>query len=150
MPIDFSAGSVNYVDCATGWVWPDRVRKEFIYRASGSFAYFRVGSVPVTATIGMVVGKSGRTTGLTSGRVIDVNASLRVNFGGGRFANFRDQIAIRGLNGDFSTGGDSGSLIWTWDSHRRPVALLFAGGGGVTFGNKIARVLAALDVELVT
>ncbi len=77
----------------------------------------------------MIVGKSGRTTQLTSGRVIDSNASLRVNFGGGRFANYRDQIAIRGLNGDFSAPGDSGSLIWTWNPPRTPVGLLFAGGG---------------------
>lgn len=150
VPVDFSPAGVNFVDCATGWCWPDRVRKEFIYRSGSGFAYFRVGSAPVAAHVGMSVGKSGRTTQLTSGRVIDVNASLRVNFGGGRFANYRDQIAIRGLNGDFSAPGDSGSLIWTWNPARNPVGLLFAGGGGVTFGNKIARVLAALDITLVT
>ncbi|MDW8444464.1 MAG: hypothetical protein RML45_09290 [Acetobacteraceae bacterium] len=150
VPIDFSPAGVNYVDCATGWCWPDRVRKEFIYRSGAGFAYFRVGSAPVAAHVGMIVGKSGRTTQLTSGRVIDVNASLRVNFGGGRVANYRDQIAIRGLNGDFSAGGDSGSLIWTWTAARHPVGLLFAGGGGVTFANKIARVLTALDITLVT
>jgi hypothetical protein len=150
VPINFSASAVNYVDCATGWCWPDRVRKEFIYRSGGGFAYFRCGSTPVGAGVGMLVGKTGRTTQLTSGRIIDVSASIRVNFGFGRVANFRDQIAIRGLNGDFSQGGDSGSLIWTWDARRAPVGLLFAGGGGITFGNKIGRVLSALDIALLT
>lgn len=99
----------------------------------------------------MPVGKSGRTTQLTSGRVIDTNASIRVNYGNGRVGNFRDQITIRG-NGTtlFSQGGDSGSLIWTWDSRRLPIGLLFAGGGQFTFANKIHHVLNALDIGLYT
>jgi|CXWL01.1.fsa_nt_gi hypothetical protein len=150
VPINFSATGVNYVDAATGWCWPDRVRRDFIYRSGASWAYFRVGSIPVAPVLGMIVGKSGRTTQLRTGRIIDTSASIRVNYGGGRIANFRDQIAIRGLNGDFSAGGDSGSLIWTWDARRAPVGLLYAGGGGVTFGNKIGRVLSALDINLYT
>ncbi|MGB9364693.1 MAG: hypothetical protein WCE79_01635 [Xanthobacteraceae bacterium] len=149
VPINFAAAGVNYVDCATGWCWPNLVRKEFIYRSGAAWAYFRVGSTPIPAAINMPVGKSGRTTQLTNGRVIDVNASIRVNYGVG-VANFRDQITIRGNNMQFSAGGDSGSLIWTWDSRRAPVGLLFAGGGEFTFGNKIARVLDALDINLYT
>ncbi len=87
---------------------------------------------------------------MTAGRITGTNETIRVNFGAGRVALFRDQIAIRGLRGQFSDGGDSGSVIWIWDRQRRPVALLFAGGGGITFGNKIARVLAALDIRLQT
>ena len=149
VPMDFAAAGVNYVDCATGWCWPDRVRPDFIYRSGAAWAYFRVGSTVAPAVVGLPVGKSGRTTQLTSGRVIDTNASIRVNYGAGRVANFRDQITIRG-NGTtlFSQGGDSGSLIWTWDNRRLPVGLLFAGGGQFTFANKIARVLDALDIAL--
>ena len=33
---------------------------------------------------------------------------------------------------------------------RTPVGLLFAGGGGITFGNKIGHVLRALDIRLFT
>ena len=98
----------------------------------------------------MLVGKSGRTTQLTTGRIIDINATIRVNYGGGRVALFQDQITIRGLSGDFSAGGDSGSVIWTWNTSRNPVGLLFAGGGGLTFGNKMTRVVSALDIGLVT
>ena len=98
----------------------------------------------------MIVGKSGRTTQLRAGRITDCNASIRVNYGNGRVANFRDQITIRGLRGDFSQGGDSGSVVWSFDARRNPVGLLFAGGGGFTFANKMNRVLAALDINLRT
>ena len=66
--------------------------------------------------------------------------------GPGRVALFCDQMVIRAPSGDFSAGGDSGSLIWTWDSRRCPVGLLFAGGGGYTIANKIHRVLGSLGV----
>src|SRR5258708_23133050 len=69
VPINFTAGARNYVDCATGWAWPDRVRKEFIYRTGAGFGFFRVGSVPVAPYLGMPAGKTGRTTEPTSGPV---------------------------------------------------------------------------------
>lgn len=150
VPINFAAGSTNIVDCATGWAWPDRVRRELMYVSGGIIRYYRVGATPVAAVLGMAVGKSGRTTQLTNGRVTAVGVTINVNFGGGRVARFTNQIAVRSPSGDFSAGGDSGSLIWTWDARRAPVALLFAGGGGTTFGNPIASVLARLDVQLVT
>jgi hypothetical protein len=150
VPINF-AGGVNFVDCATGWCWPDRVRRELVHLVGGVPQFFRIGSVPVAPALNMAVGKSGRTTQLTRGTIIDISASINVNYGGGRVALFRDQISIRGAGGTvFSAGGDSGSSIWTWDPSRRPVGLLFAGGGGITFANKIGRVLAALDINLVT
>lgn len=143
-------GRANFVDCATGWTWHRRVRREFIYRSGGQWRYFRVSSQPRACRVGLQVGKSGRTTQLTVGRITDCNASIRVNYGNGRVANFRDQITIRGVRGDFSRGGDSGSLIWSWDGVRNPVGLLFAGGGGFTFANKIHHVLSALDINLYT
>ncbi|MEO7161005.1 MAG: hypothetical protein ABIX00_10990 [Polaromonas sp.] len=150
VPISFAAGASNIVDCATGWAWPERVRRELMYISGGIIRYFRVGSTPVAAVLGMPVGKSGRTTQLTSGRITAVGVTINVNYGGGRVARFINQIAVRSPSGNFSAGGDSGSLIWTWDARRAPVALLFAGGGGTTFGNPIASVLARLDVQLVT
>lgn len=149
VPINFSGGA-NFVDCATGWCWPDRVRRELIHIVGGQRVFFRIGSVPIAPQLNMAVGKSGRTTQLTRGTIIDVSASINVNYSG-RLALFRDQIAIRGAAGTlFSAGGDSGSSIWTWDAFRRPVGLLFAGGGGITFANKMTRVVAALDINLVT
>jgi hypothetical protein len=150
VPINF-AGGVNYVDCATGWCWPDRVRRELVYLSGGTPQYFRIFNQAIAPQLNMAVGKSGRTTQLTRGTIIDIGATIRVNYGGGRVALFSDQISIRGAAGTlFSAGGDSGSSIWTWDSRRCPVGLLFAGGGGITFANKMTRVVAALDVNLYT
>jgi hypothetical protein len=149
VPINFGAGAANVVDCATAWAWPDRVRRELMYISGSAVNLFRVGSVPVAPFVGMQVGKTGRTTQLTRGGITAVGVTVNVNFGGGRVARFVNQIAVRSPSGNFSAGGDSGSLIWTWDARRAPVALLFAGGGGTTFGNPITQVLAALDVQMV-
>ncbi len=150
VPINFSGG-VNYVDCATGWAWPDRVRPELKYENGGREVYFRIGSTPVVPALNQIVGKTGRTTNLTQGRITDLSATIRVGYGGGRVALFQDQLTIVGTSSNlFSAGGDSGSLIWTWDSRWAPVGLLFAGGGSYTFANKIQRVLAALDIRLYT
>jgi len=148
VPINFAAGAANTVDCATGWAWPDRVRRELMYLSAGRTQLFTVGTTPVAPQLGMQVGKSGRTTQLTRGTVTAVGVTVNVNFGGGRIGRFVDQISVRSASGDFSQGGDSGSLIWTWDTRRAPVGLLFAGGGGTTFANRITHVLNALDVGI--
>jgi hypothetical protein len=149
VPINFSGG-VNFIDCATGWAWPDRVRRELVFLSGSVPAYFRISSALVAPALGMLVGKSGRTTQLTQGRITGLGATINVNYGGGRIALFKDQIAIQGLNGAFSAGGDSGSSIWTWNQQRNPVGLLFAGGGNITFANQMQRVVVALDINLYT
>jgi hypothetical protein len=148
VPISFG-GAANLVDAAFGWAWHERIRGEQYYLSGGAPAYYRTGTAPLTASLGMVVGKSGRTTGLTQGRVTQIGVSVNVNYGGGRVALFRNQIAIQSVNANpFSAGGDSGSLIWHWAAGVRPVGLLFAGGGGTTFANPIATVLTALNIRL--
>ncbi len=87
--------------------------------------------------------KSGRTTQLTSGTVIDIDASVNVNFGH-RVATFRHQL----LTTNMSAGGDSGSLLLS--EARQGVGLLFAGSPQITVHNHLANVLLALGVELVT
>jgi len=145
--IDFS--QPNILDCATAWVEPAEVLSDLVYVHAGSPIYFSISARPAVARPGLSVGKSGRTTQLTSGRVTATGATIRVNMGDGRVAIFNDQIAVRGFRGDFSAGGDSGSVIWTWDETRAPVGLLFAGGGGTTFANPIAAVLDTLDIDVV-
>lgn len=148
VPINFG-GAPNFVDAAIGWAWHERVRGEQYYLSGSSPAYYRTGTTPLAASLGLNVGKSGRTTGLTQGRVTQIGVSVNVNFGGGRVALFRNQIAIQSVNRNpFSAGGDSGSLIWHWAADRRPVGLLFAGGGGTTFANPIGNVLSALNIRL--
>ena len=148
VPINFG-GAPNLVDAAFGWAWHERIRGEQYYLSGGSAAFYRTGTAPLAASLGLIVGKSGRTTGLTQGRVTQIGVSVNVNYGGGRVALFRNQIAIQSVNANpFSAGGDSGSLIWQWATGVRPVGLLFAGGGGTTFANPIGAVLAALNIRL--
>lgn len=145
--IDFSGGE-NLVDCATAWADPEQVRPDIVYLRDGRPQFFRVSSQPLDCRENLLVGKSGRTTQLTSGDIESCTATVTVRFGD-RTALFVDQIAVRGRDGDFSRPGDSGSLVWSLDEERRPVGLLFAGGRGRTFVNKIGHVLTALDVEIV-
>lgn len=149
VPINFSGGA-NFVDCATGWAWPDRVRPELVFLSGSVPAYFRISNVLAAPALGMLVGKSGRTTQMTQGRITGLGATITVNYGAGKIALFQDQIAIQGVNGAFSAGGDSGSSIWTWNPQRNPVGLLFAGGGNITFANQMRRVVTALDINLYT
>ncbi|MFN5516208.1 MAG: hypothetical protein ACK5CA_16075 [Cyanobacteriota bacterium] len=101
---------------------------------------------PMAGAIYQSVRKHGRTTGHTVGVIMDIAADVRVRFGT-TLANFESQIAIQGVNGLFSQGGDSGSLIVDAMT-RRPVALLFAGGGNQTFACPIEGVLSRFDVDI--
>jgi len=99
----------------------------------------------VAATLNQTVQKYGRTTGLTVGSVVGLNATVKIGYSHGT-ARFVGQIIIRG-SGQFSRAGDSGSLIV--DTNRRPVGLLFAGSSnGYTIANQIGQVLSALGVSV--
>ena len=90
--------------------------------------------------------KSGRTTRVTNGTVVDVSATLRVGYATGSYV-FTDQMIIKGERGPFSEGGDSGSTIVGYDGHA--VGLLFAGSPFFTIANKVRNVEKALDVKVV-
>jgi len=115
--------------------------------------------VPPTSTIDAVVDqkvkKYGRTTGLTSGQVDAINATVNVGYGDGRVARFVRQIII--TPGNFSSGGDSGSLILVTTVTGRgknktetvdAVGLLFAGSFFFTVANPIGDVLDLLSQQL--
>ena len=93
-------------------------------------------------TVGTMVKKVGRTTNLTTGRITVVNATVDVNYRGGKVARFKDQI----LTTNMSAGGDSGSLITTLDNIA--VGLLFAGSSQVTVANQIENVRSLLRIEI--
>lgn len=96
--------------------------------------------------VGDPVFKSGRTTGRTVGTIVGMEATSQVSYGEDGTALFEDQIIIEGVSGDFSAGGDSGS--WITDDADYLVGLLFAGGGGLTIGNKITNVFSLLGLRL--
>ncbi|MFZ5646554.1 MAG: hypothetical protein ACOY30_02930 [Bacillota bacterium] len=90
---------------------------------------------------GMTVFKSGRSTGITSGPVVSVGNTIRVD-GEERTYIYEDQI---GFNAK-SDGGDSGALVV--DRNGRAVGLLFAGSENTTFANPIQSVLDYFGVTL--
>ena len=101
------------------------------------------------APIGVSCEKSGRTTGLTTSKVIDINATVKVNYGPDLgVATFRDQLIVDSPNKLFGGPGDSGSLIFT-RAFGNPLAigLLFAGAQNVIVGNKMGNVINALEID---
>jgi hypothetical protein len=103
-----------------------------------------IGSVAgiTEGTLGLNIKKSGRTTGLTTGAIEQIDVSVRVNYGSGKTALFVDQL----LAGSMSQGGDSGSAVL--DDSNNLVGLLFAGSQTTTIINRIQNVFQALNVTL--
>lgn len=134
IPIRFD-GTCNVVDAAIAEVPFDTLDRDIYWNGYPT-------SAVKAAAVGMLVKKTGRTTHFTTGRVTAVNATVNVNYGGGRVAKFCRQI----ITSDMSAGGDSGSLVL--DLENNPVGLLFAGSSVATILNPIANVQIALRVRV--
>jgi hypothetical protein len=109
-----------------------------------------------SGSIGLVVAKSGRTTGLTCAGISATNLDVEVDY----YTNcaetepyltkiYTNQLAIEG--NQFSDAGDSGSLVVDV-SNAEPVGLFFAGGvtnSGVSEGvaNPASSVLSELGAQ---
>ncbi len=140
---------VNNVDAAIALVVePNDVSEEIL-----DIGQVSTTTVPMSEALNMRVKKSGRTTGLTNGKVRAINVTSNVGYtdecGDGvvRTAYFENQILVWG--GGFSAGGDSGSLVVERvDVAPRPVGLLFAGSQVATIINPIDTVLDELSDEL--
>ena len=110
-----------------------------------------------SAGLGMMVAKSGRTTGLTCASVSAIDLDVNVDY----FTDcaetkaylsktFTNQIAVSG--NQFSDAGDSGSLVVD-AANAEPVGLFFAGGvdaAGVSeaVANPVGDVLSELNTQL--
>ncbi len=127
----------NVVDAALGQAeFSDATRE--VYFNGAPRAWRRKANVAV----GDKVRKTGRTTNVTFGRVISVDATVDVNYGPAGVARFRDQIITTAM----SAGGDSGSLVTSYDNVA--VGLLFAGSSLATIVNHIETVRSLLRVEI--
>lgn len=135
VPIKFGAGEENLVDAAIAEVEFHDFTREIYYQG-----YVKGNYAPVA--INDVVKKTGRTTSFTTGRVISVNATVNVNYGGGKVGRFTKQI----ITNDMSNGGDSGSLVVDLDGNA--IGLLFAGSSTVTIINNISYVQSLLGIRL--
>jgi hypothetical protein len=125
---------VNRVDAALARpLSPDLVKNEILIIG----APVGVGTV----VLGMDVQKAGRTTGYTTGKITQIDATVRIDYEGPS-ALFTGQIVASPM----SQGGDSGSAVLDMDD--RVVGLLFAGSDAATIINPISEVFSALNVEL--
>lgn len=96
------------------------------------------------AALGMNIKKSGRTTGFTTGRITQIDATVQVSYDSAGVATFTDQFVA----GAMSAGGDSGSAVL--DEEDYVVGLLFGGSQSTTIINPIQLVLDALDTTIAT
>jgi hypothetical protein len=140
VPLDFS-GNDNTVDAAIAASDISQLGK-----STPSNGYGTPRSATVSAFVGQKVKKYGRTTSLTSGQVVGINAIVIVGYGSGT-AQFTDQIVVNGRK--FILAGDSGSLLVT-STGNNPVGLLYAGSsnGRTAIANRIDLVLNALGVTI--
>jgi hypothetical protein len=138
-PIVFSTTANNVMDAAVATATTP------LTCATPADFYGSPGATPVAAGVGLGVQKVGRTSGLTTGAVVAINATVNVGYGSG-IARFVGQIVTTPR---FSRAGDSGSLIVTTDAANSPVGLLFAGArDGTTIANPIGPVLTRFDVTM--
>ncbi|MFZ3137059.1 MAG: hypothetical protein WA126_06685 [Thermodesulfovibrionales bacterium] len=110
----------------------------------------------IDAGLNQAVQKYGRTTSLTRGSIVGINATVIVNYGPSGCARFTDQILVSSSS-PFIKAGDSGSLLVIYDPNdsdlnlnvRRPVGLLFAGNsnGKYAWANPIGEVLKNLGID---
>jgi len=127
----------NVVDCAVAEAQFHDVNREIYWTG-----YVRGWRRRANVAVGALLQKTGRTTNYTTGRITAINATIDINYGGGRVARFVDQIVTTNM----SAGGDSGSLVTTLDDVA--VGLLFAGSPVATILNQIEHVRSLLRVEV--
>lgn len=97
--------------------------------------------------VGMMVQKTGRTTGFTRGKILATNATIDVTYSGGNVARFQDQIVSTSM----SAGGDSGALLVTMVNNLPfAVGLHFASSPITSIANQIEHVRSLLEIEIAT
>ncbi len=144
VPIKFT-GAPNYVDAAIARVWLPPAKLRALVPWMGSIAGIRAGN---TLRPGESVYKVGRTTGVTTGKVLATNVSVWVDYPPilngkpGAYALFKDQIVTTGIAGF----GDSGSLVL--DGKKQAVGMLFGGTKERTLVNDIEHVQKQIGIRL--
>jgi S1-C subfamily serine protease len=93
------------------------------------------------AQIADVIQKSGATSEVNQGAVLDTAGAARVSYGSRGTAAFDDQIISTAI----ASPGDSGSLVFNMQNGL--VGVLFAGSDQFTIINKISNVLEALGLN---
>jgi len=131
--VEISFPGPNEVDCAIG-----KLEESYFARILGLGA--PLGIAP--GVIGQKVFKSGRTSGITQGKITYTNVTISVNYGIDEPAIFEDQI----MSEPFTEAGDSGS-VWL-DENNFVIGLHFAGSEACSIANPIAKVFGKLNLAL--
>lgn len=118
----------NTTDSALVAVDPTRIKDTIL--GVGEFAGFTEPTKDATYT------KSGRTTGVTTGKLRAQDARIRIG------GYYDEPTVFTGVDvfGPMSAGGDSGSLIGITDNGFRGTHLLFAGSDRSTIGIPFAAI----------
>jgi len=139
------------VDCAVAQILPGMVRTDGAILEIGT-----ISAATVAASVGQLVKKSGRTTGLTRSSVSALNGTVSITYenecaGGTAFTKtFTGQIIIANKRSKFLAGGDSGSLmVQDVTTNPKAVGLLFAGSTTTAIANPIGQVLTFLGASMV-
>ncbi len=141
----------NNVDCSSATIITGMVNE--------TGAILEVGTISATtiaASVGQLVKKSGRTTGLTRSSVSGLNATISITYenecaGGTAFTKtFTGQILVKNPRSKFLAGGDSGSLmVQDVTTNPKAVGLLFAGSTTIAVANPINSVLSFFGATMV-
>lgn len=140
-PIDFSGS--NVIDAAIAISTTSDLGN-----ATPSDGYGVPNSTIADAVLNQAVQKYGRTTGLTHGQVVGINATVNVGYSSGT-AQFVNQIVVYSHH-PFLKPGDSGSLLVTDNASANPVGLIFAGDQSGKYGiaNPIGPVLQYFNITI--
>jgi hypothetical protein len=141
IPIDFDPDAENYADAAVGSI-DDDVNVSYGEQFGEGGNYWIEGWTEVS--IADTVRKSGRTTGVTTGQVINTNISVYVEYGD-EIARFVDQIAVLQDNYSFAGPGDSGSAV---DKDGEFVGLVFAGSENYAYISKAEHIIDGLGIDV--
>lgn len=128
---------INYVDCALVKIAnPSMVSKKIAL----------IGCVKgvCDAELNLNVKKVGRTSELTTGKIIQLDALLKVQNLNGEDILYHNQIVTTLM----TEAGDSGSLLL--DENNNAVGLCFGNSETISMVNPIKSVLTALNVSIVT
>ncbi len=129
-------GRLNHVDAALAKPLDDTVVSPDIMDLS------RPNGIS-TATLGMKVVKSGRTTQVTREEIRQLDYTCIIEYDTNVFATFDNQLLTYWM----SDRGDSGSVIMTDDNEHKVCGLLFAGSIWATIINPIQDVFTALNID---
>lgn len=137
VPFTKGGSFVNLVDAALAQILPDRT-SDVSYNLPGT----KTPLGTITPKRNMMVTKRGRTTGTTSGRIVDTDFRFVLPYPGVGPVGYTRQVLCE----RYTDGGDSGSLVID-KATGKVVGLHFAGANGGSVFSPIAEVVKTLSFQ---